>query len=76
MRRELDMDSEKELTAQCLAVAEIAHRVFGLKSLDTQNSDSLDFKDFSIWQIEAALNAAYEAGRAAGKKNKTDGRQQ
>jgi hypothetical protein len=63
------MDSGKELTAQCLAVAEIAHRVLGLKTLDTQNSDSLDFHDFSIWQIEAALNAAYEAGRNT--KNQT-----
>jgi hypothetical protein len=45
------------------AIAEIAARHLHLETLETRNSDSLDFHDMAVWSIKAALEAAYEAGR-------------
>jgi len=45
----------------------IAQAQLGLETLETRNSDELDFSDVAVWSIEAALAAAYEAGRIAGK---------
>ena len=39
-----------------------------IETLETQNSDRLDFHDVAVWAIRAALEAAYEAGRIAGAK--------
>jgi hypothetical protein len=39
-----------------------------IETLETQNSDRLDFHDVAIWAISAALEDAYEAGRIAGAK--------
>lgn len=36
-----------------------------LTTLETRNSDSLDFSDQAVWSIKAALEAAYEAGAQA-----------
>jgi hypothetical protein len=48
---------------------EIATKHFHtIETLETQNSDRLDFHDVAVWAIRAALEAAYEAGRAAGAK--------
>ncbi len=44
-------------------LAEIAARHLFLETLETRNSDSLDFHDMAVWSIKAALEAAYEAGR-------------
>lgn len=44
-------------------LAEIAARHLHLETLETRNSDSLDFHDVAVWSIRAALEAAYEAGR-------------
>ena len=46
----------------------IAQTILGLETLDTRNSDRLDFHDVAVWNIKAALQAAFEAGRQAGKK--------
>ncbi len=62
------MDSDKKLINQSIAVASIASRILGLTTLDTQNSDSLDFHDLSTENIRAALNAAYEAGLEHGQQ--------
>jgi len=49
-------------------------RVLFVQTLQTQHSDRLDFHDVSVWAIEAALQAAYQAGlgrtdeEATGKK--------
>ena len=45
---------------------EIAERHLFLETLETRNSDSLDFHDASVWAIRSALEAAFEAGRRAG----------
>jgi hypothetical protein len=36
-----------------------------IETLETRNSDSLDFHDVSVWAIKTALQAAFEAGRNA-----------
>lgn len=41
----------------------IARRHLALETLESLQSDSLDFKEQSVWAIRAALEAAYEAGR-------------
>ncbi|WP_426034899.1 DUF6900 domain-containing protein [Cypionkella sp. TWP1-2-1b2] len=39
-----------------------------IETLETRNSDGLDFHDVAVWAIRSALEAAYEAGRIAGAK--------
>lgn len=41
---------------------EIARRELGVETLETRNSDRLDFVELSVWQLQAALEAAYLAG--------------
>ena len=48
----------------------IAQTILGLETLDTRNSDRLDFHDVAVWNIKAALQAAFEAGQQAGKKTR------
>lgn len=43
-------------------LAEMA-RVLGIETLETRNSDSLDFHDLAVWTVRAALDAAYAAGQ-------------
>ena len=33
-----------------------------IATLETRNSDRLDFHDVSVWAVKAALHAAFEAG--------------
>ena len=40
------------------------------EDLKAKNSDSLDFTDCAVWNIEAALIAAYELGKVAGSAKK------
>jgi hypothetical protein len=47
-----------------LCLQKIARDVLGLETLETRNSDRLDFVELSVWQIKAALEAAYVAGAA------------
>jgi len=44
---------------------EIAAKYFRLETLETRNSDGLDFHDIAIWSIRAALEAAFAAGQAS-----------
>jgi Family of unknown function (DUF6900) len=46
----------------------IARRHLHVVTLETRNSDALDFHDLSIWQLRRALEAAYDAGFEAGEK--------
>ena len=39
-----------------------------VETLETRNSDSLDFHDIAVWDLKKALEEAYEAGRQAGLK--------
>lgn len=38
----------------------------GIATLETRNSDSLDFYNLAVWQIKEALQTAYLLGAAAG----------
>lgn len=45
----------------------IAQRHLNIETLETRKSDGLDFHDVAVWCIKDALEAAFEAGRKAGK---------
>ena len=47
-------------------ILEIAQRQFCIETLETRNWDRLDFHDVAVWAIRAALEEAFDAGRAAG----------
>lgn len=49
------------------ALEKIAREKLFIDTLETRHSDSLDFHDLSCWQIKAALEAAFLAGKEAGK---------
>jgi hypothetical protein len=49
-------------------ILEIATRHFFVETLDTRNSDQLDFHDVAVWAMRAALEDAFEAGRIASAK--------
>ena len=42
---------------------QIAKQTLGLETLETRNSDRLDFHDLNVASIKAALLAAYQAGK-------------
>lgn len=42
----------------------IARRHLWIETLETRKSDSKDFHNVSVWGIRAALQAAFDAGRA------------
>lgn len=49
----------------CIEVAASLH--LEIHTLATQNNDSLDFHNVSVWQLKRALEEAYQAGmKAAG----------
>jgi hypothetical protein len=49
-------------------LTEIAAEYLNLETLETRNSDSLDFSEHAVWSIKAALEAAYKAGQADAAK--------
>jgi len=50
-------------------ILDIATKYFHtIETLETRNSDRLDFHDVAVWAIRAALNEAYAAGFAAAAK--------
>jgi hypothetical protein len=57
-------------TDKTALIHEIAKRHLGLETLATRNSDNLDFHDLPVWSIEAALEAAFEAGRSAAETHR------
>lgn len=46
-------------------IAAIARDHLHITTLERRGDDSHDFHDVSVWQLSAALSAAYEAGKAA-----------
>jgi len=43
-------------------LTEIAKKHLSLETLETRNSDNLDFHGVAIWSLKEALQEAYEAG--------------
>lgn len=46
------------------AFDQIAQEYMSIDTLETRNSDSLDFYECSVWSIRNALAKAYELGKA------------
>lgn len=66
----LDAIAEHEATAEGrrerdTIVARIAAEELNVETLETRNSDRLDFHDVSAAGLQRALRMAYDAGRAA-----------
>ena len=57
-------------TAQTLdaLLTRIAQEHLFIDTLETRNSDSMDFHDVSVWSVKEALLAAYQAGLADAQK--------
>jgi uncharacterized protein len=53
---------KRERSAGDKVIEDIAKQHLGLSTLETRRSDSLDFHDLAVWQLRAALEAAYRAG--------------
>lgn len=53
-------------------LAEIAKEHLDIDQLTPRNSDALDFHDCAVWSVEAALTAAFNAGRATCRTNLAD----
>lgn len=51
------------MNTQKQTIEAIAAKHLRVATLASQQRDSLDFHDLAVWTIEAALNAAYEAGK-------------
>ena len=45
-----------------IKLAEIA-KIGGIETLETRNSDRLDFHEVSVWAIKEMLQKAYELGK-------------
>ncbi len=46
-------------------LTDIAKKHLSIDTLDSRQSDRLDFHDLAVWSIEQALEAAFQAGLAA-----------
>lgn len=46
---------------------QIAQQHLNIETLEERKSDSLDFHDVGVLNVKAALEAAFEAGKAAAK---------
>ena len=47
-------------------LTQIAQTHLGIQTLETRNTDSLDFHDVAVWSLREALAAAYKAGAEQG----------
>lgn len=54
-------------TVRDRVVLKIAKTHMGRDTLTPQNWDSADFFETNVWDVKAALEAAYEAGRKESK---------
>jgi len=49
-------------------ILKIAQTVLRLETLESQNSDSLDFQEHAVWMIKEALEQAYKKGQESARK--------
>ncbi len=55
-------------------ITDIAREHLGIPTLESRRADSLDFHNVAVWQVQAALKAALDAGvRFTGKYNRCQG---
>lgn len=57
--------AEKDIDRQ---LQQIALDHLFIDTLETRNSDRLDFHEVSVWAVKIALMAAYQAGRQAARQ--------
>ena len=50
---------------------DIARQILLIETLEERRMDSLDFHEVAVWQVQKALEAAFEAGRKSRNKRKT-----
>lgn len=62
-----DEDRARDTAIRHTTIREIARRELLIETLERRMRDALDFHEVSVWGVESALTAAYEAGREAGK---------
>lgn len=55
-------------TVQEIEIMRIAKMELGLDTLEARRCDSLDFHELSVWNIRKALEAAFTAGKMAGRE--------
>lgn len=48
-------------------LTQIAQQHLRIETLETRNSDSLDFHDVGVWCVRDALEAAFKAGQQDAK---------
>lgn len=60
------MTKEASVVVRDAVIEHIAREQLWLTTLETRNSDQLDFHELSVGQLKRALEDAYEAGRRAG----------
>jgi len=54
------------------AIERIAREQLGVQTLAERKRDALDFHEVSVWQIKAALHAAFELGRRAAREKDSE----
>lgn len=69
--REIAVNTSDLLPSARQQFAEIAKRILCVKTLETRNSDPLDFHDTAVWSISAAPEAAYLACVTSAKSGAT-----
>ena len=67
MRKTASKTATKAAQQRDQLLARIALDHLFIETLETRNSDRLDFHDVSVWAVQSALMAAYQAGLAAGQ---------
>lgn len=50
----------------------IARHCLRVPTLSTRHSDALDFREVSVWNLKAALEAAFDAGRQQAEKGERE----
>ncbi len=51
-------------------LTQIAQNKLGIETLEPRHSDRQDFHDVAVWNLRAALQAAFEAGRQNAQQTK------
>ena len=59
-RVNIPKDSQQQIDQ---LLSEVAKKHLNIETLETRNSDSLDFYDVAVWSLKDTLEAAYEAGQ-------------
>jgi len=47
-------------------IEKVAKEQLGIENTNTRHSDALDFHTLSVWEVRAAIEAAYRTGYTAG----------